>query len=117
MHLLGQILSSIPMTCLILDTSALYEQYKDKSETFSRIIELFRKLVDDVQSTGKVLKVVLATYDATLPIDPLSKSRSWEETMCRLQCQPVPPRLRPQYAQTNRTRRIVLQRSMAGKIA
>ncbi|THY57662.1 hypothetical protein D6C97_04664 [Aureobasidium pullulans] len=117
MHLLGQILSSIPMTCLILDTSALYEQYKDKSETFSRIIELFRKLVDDVQSTGKVLKVVLATYDATLPIDPLSKSRTWEETVCRLQCQPVPPRLRPQYAQANRTRRIVLQRSMAGKIA
>ncbi|THY91877.1 hypothetical protein D6C92_06090 [Aureobasidium pullulans] len=117
MHLLGQILSSIPMTCLILDTSALYEQYKDKSETFSRIIELFRKLVDDVQSTGKVLKVVLATYDATLPIDPLSKSRTWEETVCQLQCQPVPPRLRPQYAQANRTRRIVLQRSMAGKIA
>ncbi|CAD0013668.1 unnamed protein product, partial [Aureobasidium pullulans] len=117
MHLLGQILSSIPMTCLILDTSALYEQYKDKSETFSRIIELFRKLVDDVQSTGKVLKVVLATYDATLPIDPLSKSRTWEETVCRLQCQPVPPRLRPRYAQANRTRRIVLQRSMAGKIA
>ncbi|THX92860.1 hypothetical protein D6D03_10303 [Aureobasidium pullulans] len=117
MHLLSQILSSIPMTCLILDTSALYEQYKDKSETFSRIIELFRKLVDDVQSTGKVLKVVLATYDATLPIDPLSKSRTWEETVCQLQCQPVPPRLRPQYAQANRTRRIVLQRSMAGKIA
>lgn len=117
MHLLGQILSSIPMTCLILNTGALYEQYKHKSETFSRIIELFRKLVDDVQSTGKVLKVVLATYDATLPIDPLSESRTWEETVCRLQCQPVPPRLRPQYAQANRTRRIVLQRSMAGKIA
>ncbi|KEQ88968.1 hypothetical protein M438DRAFT_265093 [Aureobasidium pullulans EXF-150] len=116
MHLLGQILGSIPMTCLILDTSALYEQYKDKSETFSHIIGLFRKLVDEVQSAGKVLKVVLATYDAALPTDPLLNSRSWEETMCRLQYQSVPPRSRPQYAQANRTRRVVLQRSMAGKI-
>ncbi|THY86903.1 hypothetical protein D6C93_07734 [Aureobasidium pullulans] len=81
MHLLGQILSSTPMTYLILDTSALYEQYKDKSERFSRIIGLFRKLVDDVERAGKVLKVVLATYDATLPMDPLDKSRTWEEIL------------------------------------
>ncbi|CAD0031426.1 unnamed protein product [Aureobasidium pullulans] len=81
MHLLGQILSSIPMSYLILDTSALYEQYKDKSERFSRIIGLFRKLVDDVERAGKVLKVVLATYDATLPMDPLDKSRTWEEIL------------------------------------
>lgn len=117
LSLLSQICAFVPRCFLILDTSALYEQYKDDSTALDHILGLLRKLVESVQSKGRSLKVVVAIYGSAEPTGSPAGNPPWEEHLCRLQCQLVPPRLRTQYAQANQTRRAALQRAVVRKAA
>lgn len=109
MHLLGQLLMSMPQSCLILDTSDLYEQYHDDPDTFHVLINLFRGLVESVRTTQSYIKVFFLHYGSNIPIRP-SHGTQFQELTCSLQYKPVPRRLRAQNASRTTAQRNRLQR-------
>lgn len=111
MHLLGQLLALMPRSCFVLDTHDLYEQYHDEPKMFQDLIDLFRNLIESVNTSQGYVKVFILYYGSNIPLKPSQRSQLLELT-CSLQYKPVPPTSRARYAfkttaQRTRLRRVI----------
>lgn len=66
LHLLSQVLSSLPLTYLLIDTSGLFQQIDGNGQQLQQVIDLFQSLVDRVNAAGKALKVLLVSYGSSV---------------------------------------------------
>lgn len=117
MHLLGQLLVSLPRrrSCLVLDTIDLYEQYHDDPDTFQGLIDLLRGLIEFVKTAQGYTKIFVLHYGSNSHARSSPGSQTQEFT-CSLQYRPVPPKMRAQQAfkttaQRNRLRRVIKKTS------
>lgn len=111
MHLLGQLLTSMPKSCLVLDTYDLYEQYHDEPEVFQDLINLLRDLMESVRSYQGYMKVFILYYGLDIPPKPSQRSQL-QELACSLQYRPIPPTSRARHSfkstiQRTRLRRVI----------
>lgn len=113
LHLLGKLYACVPCTFLVLDTSDMYQQYRDDATCFERLLALFRALVRSVQDAGSCLKVVLVSYGSAVPAPVDVAVEGVTQIVCCLRSQVVPPRLQRQYAAAASRRRQVWQRTRA----
>lgn len=111
MHLLGQLLASLPQprSCLVLDTIDLYEQYHDAPDTFQSLIDLFKGLMESVRTAQGYMKVFILYYGSS-PHSRSSEGSQAQELTCSLQYRPVSPKLRAKQASKTTAQRIRLQR-------
>lgn len=111
LHLLGKLYACVPRTFLVLDTSDMYQQYRDDATCFERLLAFFRALVRSVQDAGSCLKVVLVSYGSAAPGPVDVSAEGVAQIVCCLRAQVVPPRLQRQYAAAASRRRQVWQRA------
>ncbi|THY17604.1 hypothetical protein D6D01_07455 [Aureobasidium pullulans] len=117
MHLLGQVLASIPYAYFIIDTSDLYEQYRNEPDYFRDLINLFRTLMASVTAAHGHLKIFIVGYGSVVPNEGFPVGGQVRELLCSLQYRAIPPKFRAQYSTKTRIQRIRMQRLSTARIA
>ncbi|TIA41929.1 hypothetical protein D6C78_01457, partial [Aureobasidium pullulans] len=117
MHLLGQVLASIPYAYFVIDTSDLYEQYRNEPDYFRDLINLFRTLMASVTAAHGHLKIFVVGYGSAVPNEGFPVGGQVRELLCSLQYRAIPPKFRAQYSTKTRIQRIRMQRLSTARIA
>jgi hypothetical protein len=96
--LLLQMFSRLSKCFIIVEAEDIFKTYRDVPEWIKHFLELFQKLVDEAESIGNQLKILVLGYGSILPTWQNIPSKKNRFVSLIQRPQPVPPHLRQQFA-------------------